>query len=791
MGLTLTGATNEKEDMSPILTKTIIQGFVDLNQTKATFATIGGGTTTAIATRHKIKVFCDGHLLGVPILNDCKITSPFTAGETGQTDSIDVAAYIVYKGVYYPLYADANGADTRATIAAGARCELMLDGAIPVFAGDTIYVQTAWIGAASTTNCPRHNVVNLNEDEGYLFFDSGTASTDAAAAIAAIAGYGGVAGVEWLPVVGNQQKSEMTANTTRMPAPAGLLMRVKGNQRHIAIRGTSRSIGNKNWYSDPSLYNDSFLAAACAAKSVPYINNAIGSAIGANDEDNPQYSANRRWLEQGATEIWDEHLQNDLANDLSLGDIMRRMLKRAAEARALGQRIVGFTVDPYTTTSVTGDWTLSSTQTVADSDTSTKRTAMRNFLKGTTSTLSGSGSTATLQQVYDRVLLTSEVVESSTSPTLWADATVADTGTATSTSASTLVQSTKTWTPYAYPERYVVTLTAADAVTKGIVLSNAPASLAVTSTTLTLTSAGWSNGTAGNKAYTIYNTVTNDGLHATFYGNRLKQAVVESYLGGTSSSFSLASIPWQGFWIAHPAYLFTDTGCSANVVSTDPVQVWVDCINGLKATGTTTARPTYSPTSTYGAILFDGTDDQLVFTTALATIAQKQHRIAIVTVLECPDSNSTARSLFYISNNVGNTRVHVYFETGGGTSTGLPASISRVDEAGTQNSDNWSSATTAGTYIVRIDYVDWQDGKQYGWINGTIKLDDAAAWAASKGLSVDTASSSVVMGRGVTTPLNCRVVAIGVVNNFEMTPYIVSSLSTYLGTVSNWMPTGF
>lgn len=789
MGLTLSGVSNEKEDMSPILTKTIIQGFVDLNQTKATFATIGGGTTTAIATRHKIKVFCDGLLLGVPILNDCKITSPFTVGETGQTDSIDVYATVVYKGVSYQLYADANGADTRATLAAGARIELMLDGAIPVFAGDTIYVQTAWIGAASTTNCPRHNVVNLNEDEGYLFFDSGTAADDATAAIAAALVN------EWLPVVGNQQKSEMTANTTRLPAPAGLLLRVKGNQKHVAIRGTSRCIGNKNWYTDPNLYNDSYVAAACAAKGVPYFNSAIGSAIGVNDEDNPQYSANRRWLEQGATIVYDEHLQNDLANDYSLADILRRMQKRAIEARSQGQTIVGCTIDPYTTTSVSGDWTLSSTQTVADSDTSTKRTAMRAFLKGLTSTLVGSGSSASLQTCYDRVLLTSEVVESASDHTLWADATVADTGTATSTSATTLVQSTKTWTPYAYNERYVVTLTAADAITKGIVTSNAPAALAITSTTLTV--ASWSNGTAGNKAFTIYNTVTNDGIHATFYGNRLKQAVVESYLGGTSTSFSLSSIPWDGFWIAHPAYCFTDLGCSINCGNTDVVTIWVDCINGYKALGTTTTRPTYSPTSTYGGVLFDATDDYLDFLQGLGTahplaaIARKQHRLAVVTVLEIPDSNSAIHSLFYISNNAGNTRFHAYFETGGGVGTGLPASNSRVDEAGTQNADNWPTAYTAGTYIVRIDYVDYQEGKQYGWINGTIKLDDSAAWAASKGLSVDTASTVITMSRVGTVPLGARVVAIGLVNNFEMTPYIVRELTTLLSTPSNFVPSGF
>ena len=787
MGLTLSGVSDEKEDMSPILTKTIIQGFVDLNQTKATFATIGGGTTTAIATRHKIKVFSDGHLLGVPVLNDCKITSPFTVGETGQTDPIDVYGVVWYKGVAYQLYADVNGADTRATLAAGTRIELMLDGAIPVFAGDEVYVQMAWIGSASTINCPRHNIVNLNEDEGYLFFDSGTPATDATAAIAAAIN----SSAEWLPIVGNQQKSDMTVFSTRMPAPAGLLLKVRGNQRHIAIRGTSRSIGNKNPLIDPSLYNDSFLASACAAKNQSYFNGAIGSAIGVNDEDNPQYSANRRWLEQGATEIWDEHLQNDLANDYSLPDILRRAKNRAREARAQGQRIIGFTVDPYTTTSVTGDWTLASTQTVADSDTSTKRTSIRTLLKGTVSSLHG----FSLQDIYDRVLLTSEEVEAASNHTLWADATVADTGTATSTSATTLVQSTKTWTPYAYPERYVVGLTAADAITKGIVTSNAPASLAITSTTLTV--ASWSNGTHGNKAYTIYNTVTNDGLHATFYGNRLKQAVVETYLGGTSTAFSLNSIPWDGFWIAHPNYCFTDTGCSIPCGNTDAITIWVDSVNGYKALGTTTTRPTYSPTSTYGGVLFDNTDDYLDFLQGLGTahplaaIAKKQHRLAVVTVLEIPDSNSAIHSLFYISNNAGNTRFHAYFETGGGVGTGLPASNSRVDEAGTQNADNWPTAYTGGTYIVRIDYVDYQEGKQYGWINGTIKLDDSTAWAASKGLSVDTASTVITMSRVGTVPLGARVVATGLVNNFEFTPYIVRELTTLLSNPSSFMPSGF
>ena len=784
MGLTL--GVSLDEDMSPILTKTIIQGFIDLNGSKATFATIGGGTTCAIATRHRMKVTCGGHILGVPILNDTKTTAGTIAGETGQAavDIVQVYGNIIHKGVAWPLYVTPDGGDRTLALDGGMRGVLYVDGAIFVQPGDVVYVQLAWAGSASTINCPRHNVINLNEDEGYLFYDSGTAATDFTNAKA------GADLNEWLPIVGNQQKSEMTANTTRMPAPCGLMMKVRGNQRHVAIRGTSRSIGNKNWYTDPTLYHDSYISGGCIAKDTPFINLAVGSSIGANDEDSPTYTANRRWLEMGATIIFDEHLQNDLANDYSLSDIQRRLVLRANEARQQGQTIVGFTVDPYTTTSASGDWTLESTQTVADSDTSTKRTAMNAWLRGETSTLTGGNPSIRLQDCYDRVLDTAAVTEG-TDKTLWKTATTYDTGTATGSSATTLVDSAKTWTPYALNDKYVVGLTAADAVTKAIITSNAPAALAITSTTLTVPS--WSNGTHGNKAYTIYNTLTNDGIHASYYGNRLKQVYVENYLGGTTRSFALNDLPWFEYWIAHKQYMFTDTGCSVNVGNTDQINVWVGALNGLKMTGGGATSPTYSPTSTYGAAAFNGTTQFLTATTALASVTNKQHRCAQISVLECPDSNAAIRVLGHISNNASNARFKTYFETGGGASTGLPASASRVDEAGTTNTDNWPTAYAVGTYIVRIDYVDYQEGKQYGWINGTIKLDDTTAWAASKGLSVATDSQVVYYGKDTSGAgfLNCRVMFIGLIRNFEMTPATVASLNSLLSTVSNWMPSGF
>lgn len=775
MGLTLSGVTGDLNDMSPILTKTIVQGFYDFNGTKATFATIGGGTTCAIATRHKIKVIAPGLIKGVPILNDCKTGAGTIAGETGQTDAITAAVGIWFKGVMYPCYVDEGNNDTAASIPAGGRADFYLDGAIPVVPGDEVYVQVAWGGSASTINCPRANYINLNEAEGYLFYDSGVAADDFTNASAQALNT-----AEWLPIVGNQKKEDMTAQV-RYPAPAGLLMEVRANQRHAVIRGTSRSIGGKNWYVDPTLQEDSYVAAACRAKGVPFFNGAVGASIGANDEDNPQYSANRRWLEQGATIVFDEHLQNDLANDYSISDILRRLKIRCAESRNLGRTHVLFTVDPYTTTSETGDWTLSSTQTVADSDTSTKRTSIRTLLKGVVTSLQGT----TLAQICDRVLLTSEVVEDSADHTLWEDASVYDTGTATSTSASTLVQSTKTWTPYALHDKYIVGLTAADAVTKGIILTNAQAASSVTSTTATLTSAGWSNGTHGNKAYTIYNTVTNDGLHASYYGNRLKQAVVENYLGGTAASFALTDIPWFDFWIAHPNYLFTDTGCSIPVTDTVAAAVWVGSIRGAKITATD--KPTYSSGATYGSLSFNGTSNYMDATSAAGNVMNKQHRYAVVSILEGPNSAGGVKTLFFANSNDGSsTLFKSYYET-----TLVTALQNRVADDGTNNQDNGSISFTVGQYLVRIDYVSFQEAQSRTWLNGACALDDAAAWSGSAGLSPAAANAAVTLSRSASEFFNAKLLGVGIVNNFEFTPYWVSQLSTLLATPSNWIPSGW
>lgn len=765
--------------------KKIVQGIYDPNGSKATGTVIGGANCSAMAVRHRVVLQATGDLLGVPVINDCKTTSGVIVGEGGQTDAVEVYGNLIYKGIAYPLYFNANGGvdarDRVGTFAAGERIVGWLKGAIPVVKGEVVYIQLSWDGATAAINFPRQRAVDLNLDEGYLFF------TDADPAVNETASRAASDVNQWIPLVGNQKKADMTANTTRLPAPAGLLIEVASDLKHFIIRGDSRAIDNHNKNGDPPLASDSYIAAAVIARGFSAVNHSVGASLGVNDVANAQYTANRRWMEQGGTHVLDASGQNDLANDLSISDLQRRWVREYDFDKALGRTVVRFTIDPYTTTSVAGDWTLFSTQTIADSDHSTKRTRVNTWLRAArNTTCTGGNPTTKLYMVCDRVLDTSTLVEYASDRTLWKSAATADTGTATSTSATTLTASAETWTPYAYPERYVVTLTAADAITKGTVTSNAPAALAITSTTLTV--ASWSNGTAGNKAFTIYNTFTNDGIHATYYANRLKQATVETYVGGTAATFSLASIPWADFWIADARSLFTDTGCSIAPVATDPVSVWVGSINGLKATGTTTARPTYSPTSgSRGAILFDGTDDSMVFTSALASIARKQHRIMIVTVYEMPDSNATARSLFFISNNASNTRVNLYHETGGGASTGLPASASRIDEAGTTNTDNWPTAYAAGTITVRIDYVDWQEQKQLGWINGVMKLDDTAAWTGGA-LSVDTDSAVVNMGRGSTTPLNCRVLGVGVIANYEPTPYIVSTLTTYLTTLSNWTP---
>lgn len=768
------------------VTKTIIVGYYDGNQTKNTGASIGGANCSAFATRHKIKITATGELLGVPFINDCKQSSPVT-GEGGQTDTIEVQACLIYKGVKYLLYQDVDAGDRVATLGAGLRTTLWLKGAIPVVKGDYVYVQTSWDGATAAINFPRHAPIHLNEDEGYLFF------TDADPAVNETASRTAADVHEWLPVVGNQKKFDQTAQTTRLPAPAGLMLRVLNETPHVAIWGTSRSIGTKNAYSDPTLYNDSFIAAACDAEQISWVLNSVGASQGLTDYDDPQYTANRVWLSQGATIVIDEHHQNDIGDSQSIREMQRRWRDRYLH-KPPGSTYVICTIDPWTTTSVSGDWTLNSTQTaVTTGGHNVKRPKINAWFRGARNGTCADGNpNIKLYMICDRVIDSSSVVEYASNKALWKDATVADTGTATSTSATTLVASAETWTAYAYPDRYVVTLTAADAITKGIVTTNAPVApgtLANTSTTLTV--ASWSNGTAGNKAFTIYNTVTNDGLHASFYGNRLKEEKVKAFLPGTTQTFNgLTSVPWDEFWIADKSSLYQDTACSVNVAAaSDPVQVWVGSINGLKFTGATTTRPLFNPTAANrGAMLFDGTDDELNTTSApMITWTRKQHRMMFLSVFECPDSSAAARTVAFFANNAGSTRLNLLFKTGGAAGTGIPQSNSRIDEAGTQNADDWPTTYTAGDLIVRIDYVDYQEGQQKGWINGSIQLNDATAWAASAGLSVDTSSTVVYIGRSNSGAyFNARLLGIGVVNNYEPTPATIASLSSWFATLSNW-----
>ncbi len=773
-------------------TKTIILGKYDGNGTIATGTVIGGANCSAFATRHKLRITATGELLGVPYINDARNGSPI-AGEGGQTDTIEVYATLIYKGVKYNLYQDVDAGDRVANLLAGLRTTLWLKGAIPVQKGDYVYVQTSWEGATASINFPRHAPIMLNEDEGYLFTSDATPANNVTTARAQADTN------EWLPVVGNQKKADLTAQTTRLPAPAGLMLRVKAETPHVAIWGTSRSIGQKNAYTDPFLYNDSFIAAACDAENISWVLNSTGASGGVNDYENPQYSSNRVWLSQGATIVIDEHHQNDIGAGVSLREMQRRWVLRY-QNRPPGSIYAICTVDPYTTSSVAGDWTdqniaSATTQTaVTTQGYSAKRLALRTWWRGgRTGTLVGGNPATKLYMICDRVIDTSSAVEYAANPALWAAATSADTGTATSTSATTLVASAETWTAYAYVDRYVTTLTAADAITKATVTTNAPVApgtLANTSTTLTV--ASWSNGTAGNKAFTIWNTRTNDGLHATFYGNRLKQAKVEAFLTGTPTTFNgLTSIPWDEFWVADKSSLFTDSTMTTNVASvSDPVRAWVGIINGGVLTGAGTTSPFWNPTaSNRGAILFDGTDDELVGTTPLAAITRKQHRMMVISILECPDSNAVVRPLFYFSNNVGNTRLSIWFTTGGGSGKGLPNTSTRIDEAGTANTDTWPTAYDAGTLLVRIDFIDYQEGQQKGWINGTMELNDTAAWSASAGLSVDTSSQVVYIGRNNTiTYFNARLLGFGVINNYEPSPYIVSQLSSWFATLSNWNP---
>lgn len=479
---------------------------------------------TAVASRMRFVMPCAGEVIGAWFSN----TTGGTVGGEVVGEGAGVSSTTFYGNLVhgddiatlYPLYGHSDVADRDLLLAANQQDPMHIMGAIPVNAGDIIWAQMSVETAAVTDTIVRHQNMDYTLAVTVISYNDATPANNTTSARAQ------ADTASWSPTPA--AKTSPTS-LTHAPGPAGIIMRVKNSIKHVVIWGTSRESGFCNPYVPTNLVTDAYPYAACEALGIPYLGFARGSARGYQDLSIKQSDLRRR-MTVGATHWFNFHNQNDIANR-TITQYQAMMVAEYKRGKAAGCTVVVNTIDPWVQSADGGAagnalWDYSaSSHPVADATTEAERIKVNAWLTGPMNGLCTDGDGVTTKAMVCDVCLDTAAVVSSSTAGQWLEPVTIDSGTSTATAATTLTDSGKTWTLYANHAYFIKTLTAADAVTWAYIRSNG------TTTVNTLETAGWSNGTAGSgKAYTIYKVYTPDGIHASYHGRLLKQAVVQAYL---------------------------------------------------------------------------------------------------------------------------------------------------------------------------------------------------------------------------------------------------------------------
>jgi hypothetical protein len=281
------------------------------------------------------------------------------------------------------------------------------------------------------------------------------------------------------------------------------------------------------------------------ANGYTFINLAMGSSRMYQDWIPPYASVKRMELMKGVTDILLGHNQNDIANR-TLTQFQTDLQTFYSYWSKRGVKVWLTTMDPWvqkaTSTGNALDEYHSTGYPLADATTETERLAYNAWLRGTTQFCSGGSGTITLGMVCDGVCDTAAAVENSSSPGQWKTGIQVDSGTLTNlpTALSTTIMSdsAKTWPVLTFNDVLVRFGTAGGGTAGwGYVRTNGlTASMRCqASTTFPATQIGtWGTGSGAltpivGQDYTVWKTYTKDGIHASYWGNVAKAAVVSAY----------------------------------------------------------------------------------------------------------------------------------------------------------------------------------------------------------------------------------------------------------------------
>lgn len=346
---------------------------------------------------------------------------------------------------------------------------------------------------------------------------------------------------------GGQALSAAMAGSTIYPRPAGIIARVKASHRHFAVIGTSREapnthIGGTNAMNVNNWEDDSYAAMGLHTNGYTYINLSMGSSRMYQDWIPPYASVKRMELMKGVTDIIIGHNQNDLANR-TLTQFQTDMKTFYDYWSKRGVKVWITTCDPWvqkaTSTGNALDEYYDTGYPIADATTETERLAYNAWLRGTTTYCTGGSGTITLAQICDGVIDTTAAVENASSPGQWKTGILMDSGVLTNfpTALSTTIISdnTKTWPVLTYNDmlvRFTDGTTGWGYVrTNGLTQSMRCHASTTYPATQILT---WGTGSGAltpsiGQAYQIWKTFTKDGIHASYWGNVAKAAVVSAY----------------------------------------------------------------------------------------------------------------------------------------------------------------------------------------------------------------------------------------------------------------------
>lgn len=495
-----------------------------------TMSSFYGAGSIEVWAQRTFKAPCTGEIVGLAFANTMGGTgSGQTRGE-GQTGTalstvthhasfMETAAM----ATHYRCFANIDTGDRALQLTAERTGQLRMDRALPVLAGTVMYYAFTAVYAADTDNSYRQFAYNYVTGET----EFRTAVSGAGAALTAM---------DAISAVPSGSARTTINSLTSTIAPAGVVMRVKASQPHFAIWGTSREIGHLIPWLNPTVRHSGYWDMALDAEGIPSINFAKGSAAATYDMT-LQFSGIRRKLSEGVTHVVIGHNQNDLAA-LTLAQYQALMVTQCAYFRSLGMKVIVCTCDPWTqaSTSVSnaiddysGQANGGPSQSLANSGVNTERLALNAWLRGAKDGVTSDGGgdgTTTVEMICDYVVDTAAAVEDASNPGFWKNAVAYGSGTSsTGHSTSVLNIGTALSAANVAHDQLVRTLTAADASIFGIIRGNG------TTTALTM-STNFASTPGNSKAYTIWFTYTNDGIHASHYGNLAKKAVVQAFLQG-------------------------------------------------------------------------------------------------------------------------------------------------------------------------------------------------------------------------------------------------------------------